>query len=108
MIGGLDLIRTEVERTGSIQAVADALGYSRTAISLALDGRYKGSTARIEARAHERLGRVHCPHQRQEIPLPTCQRLREAEMPTASPAAWRQWQACLTCPNNRSTDEVSP
>lgn len=104
MSGGLDLIRAEVERLGSVRAVADALGYSRSAVSLALSGTYPGSTARLEAAAVERLGRVLCPHQEQEIAVAACKRLREAPMQTSSRAAYRQWQACRTCAHNPDRD----
>ena len=102
---GLDLIRAEVERRGSIQAVAAELDYSRSAISLALAGRYPGSTERLEARAVERLGRVHCPHQERDISITECRRLRRAPMQTSSRAAFRQWQACRLCPNNPDREE---
>lgn len=52
--GWLDLLRAFVARCGSINAAARRLGYSRPAISMALNGKYKGETTRLQARVLER------------------------------------------------------
>ena len=102
----LELLRTRVARDGCA-AVGRAIGYSRTAVSLANAGKYPGGTEKLASAVMDRLGAVLCPHQGREIPMKTCRGLRSAPMPTANRSAYRQWQACRTRPHNPERDDVT-
>ncbi|MGD9611179.1 MAG: LacI family transcriptional regulator [Desulfovibrionaceae bacterium] len=92
------LLIGEAART-SIAATARRLGYSRTAVSLVLAGKYPGRTDRLAAKVLAELGRVTCPHLGREVTPGDCA-LNGGRMPTSSPAALRLWRACQTCPHN--------
>ena len=94
----LDFLADEAART-SIAATARRLGYSRTAVSLALAGKYPGSTDRLAATVLDILGRLACPHLEREVTPGECA-VNGGQMPTSSPAALRLWRACQTCPHN--------
>ncbi|MFG1409482.1 hypothetical protein V5G24_00080 [Xanthobacter sp. VTT E-85241] len=94
----LALLRDAVKQRRSIAAVAHALGYSRSAISMALAGKYVGGTARLRARILEVLvHQVQCPHLGEPIAPSACRDLRERPMSTANRDAIKQWQACRMC-----------
>ena len=92
----LQLLAEEVRRT-SIAATGRKLGYSRTAISLAVAGKYPGGTDKLAAKVFEVLGRVSCPQLDRMVTPAECA-ANAGEMPTSSPAALRLWRACQTCP----------
>jgi hypothetical protein len=93
----LVLLSAEATRT-SKAAVGRSLGYSRTAISLVLAGKYPGGTDKLAAKVLATLGWVVCPHlERRVSPVECAGNARE--MPTSSPAALRLWRACQTCPH---------
>ena len=95
-----DLLADEVART-DITAAAKCLGYSRTAVSLALAGKYPGRTDKLEKVVLSKLAdRVHCPFQGDLIAMTACETLRGLALPTSNPAALRQWRACQTCQHN--------
>lgn len=94
----LDFLAAEAART-SIAATARRLGYSRTAVSLALAGKYPGTTDRLAATVLDVLGRVACPHLGREVTPGECA-IHGGQIPTSSPAALRLWRACQTCPHN--------
>jgi hypothetical protein len=52
--GWLGILRAYVEQCGSIKLAAQHLGYSRPAISMALNGKYKGETTKLRARVMAR------------------------------------------------------
>jgi hypothetical protein len=55
------ILRAEVKRLGSIQAVADRLDYSRTVVSLVLAGKYGKSTDQLASAVITRLTNLVCP-----------------------------------------------
>ncbi len=91
------LLVGEVART-SIAATARRLGYSRTAVSLVLAGKYPGRTDTLAARVLAELGRVTCPHLGRTVTPGDCA-ISGGRVPTSSPAALRLWRACQTCPH---------
>ncbi len=95
----LTLLAADVAKTGSKAATARRVGISRTAVSLALAGKYPAEdTSRIEARVLAALaGRVPCPHEGTDIARPTCTDRSGRPMPMSSPAELRAWMACRTC-----------
>jgi len=99
----LELLAGAVEAAGGNKAaVGRELGCSRTAVSLLLSGQYKGSTDRMAARIITRYSRVDCPHLGQQVAPTHCKKFT-GPVPTASPAALRQWRACRACPHNPET-----
>lgn len=97
------LLSEEVART-SITAAARRLGYSRTAISLAVAGKYPGDTKKLAVKVLGELGTADCPHLERPVTVAECADAA-GEMPTSSPADLRLWRACQTCPNKPQTKQ---
>ncbi|GAB6127331.1 LacI family transcriptional regulator [Humidesulfovibrio idahonensis] len=95
---------SEAVAESSKAAVAEELGVSRPAVSLLLLGKYPGKTDRMAARILERYARLDCPHTGKSVTPDHCRKFC-GPVPTSSPAALRQWRACLTCPNNPNREE---
>lgn len=91
------LLTAEARRT-SITATAARLGYSRTAVSLALAGKYPGGTDKLAATVLETFRRTQCPHLDREVTPVECAK-HGGRVPTSSPAALRLWRACQACPH---------
>lgn len=97
----LNILQEQVEKNGSIQAVANQLGYSRPAISLALKGNYPGGTDRLAAKVIATFcDRIICPHTKHDISQGDCTDLRTRPLPQSDVSELRQWSACQSCPNN--------
>jgi len=94
----LTLLRQAVADS-SKATVAAELGVSRPAVSLLLLEKYPGKTDRMAARILERYARMDCPHTGKSVTPDHCRKFC-GQVPTASPAALRQWRACRACPNN--------
>jgi hypothetical protein len=94
----LDLIREEVAVRGSIAAAAQFVGVSRTALSLALAGKYTADTRKLEGKVLRALrGAVACPHLGATIPFEECAFNRTRGIPgTREKIA--HWLACQECP----------
>lgn len=95
--GWIGEIRSAVGRLGSIKAVADQLGYSRTAISLVLSGKYQKDTTKIEAAVRERLGQVQCPFQGVVISGTSCLEHQARDEPAPGGEEFWHWRACRSC-----------
>ncbi|MNF63358.1 hypothetical protein D3C84_450590 [compost metagenome] len=94
------LLAAEVEQSNRTQA-GERIGMSRSAVSLALGNRYPSrSTAGIERRVMEALGRIDCLALGEPIDAEHCRGYREQKAPTHNPQAMRHWKACQHCPNN--------
>ncbi|WP_165676496.1 hypothetical protein [Metapseudomonas otitidis] len=101
------LLAREVERS-TRSRVAERVGISRTAVTLALQNRYPSpSTARIERRVLEALGRIECVALGEVIDSTQCQSYRERPAPTHNPPAMQHWRACQHCPHNPNCTEKS-
>ncbi len=96
----LMLLRSQADAT-SITATAAKLGYSRSAISLALAGRYPGGTDKLKTAVLLKLQRLHCPHLGIEIEGVKCRDNANRPMPTGNPQELKFWRACQRCPNHR-------
>ncbi|MCT4654387.1 MAG: MarR family transcriptional regulator [Cohaesibacter sp.] len=105
----MELLLEQKARLGSIQAVANVLGVSRTQVSLYLSGTYAnrgGRADKLEAKVLEVFGSLKlCPHQQTEITPQSCQEARTAPMPTSDPAKLKLWIACKACPLNPKQQE---
>lgn len=103
----LNILREEIERAGSIQAVADQLGYKRPSISLALNGKYVGSTNKIRAKVIATFcDRVLCPHTNLDLSQIDCEYTRTGPLPMSDAKALDQWTACKFCPNNPDAKQI--
>ena len=103
------LLREEVRATNCTLA-ARKIGYSRSAVSLALAGKYPGGTDRIRAAVLACL-HVRCPHLSRDIRQAECFDYQDRPLPTGSPQALRHWRACRACPNRKNDnakEETSP
>lgn len=92
-----DLLEANVAAKGQA-AVARALGYSDTTLSLVRRDKYPGGTDRIAAKVLEVYGEVPCPFLERSIPAEQCRRTSLSPVPTSSPRALRHWSACRSCP----------
>jgi len=105
----LNILREEVARAGSIKAVADQLGYKRPSISLALNGKYVGSTDKIRAKVIATFcDRIVCPHTNADLAQADCEFIRTGPMPQSDAKALNQWTACQFCPNNPNARRPKP
>lgn len=96
------LLAAEVAASSKTKA-SQRIGMSRTAVSLVLANRYASpSTAGVERRVMETLGRIQCVALDESITTEQCQHYREKPAPTHNPLAMQQWRACQHCPINPS------
>lgn len=81
-----------------LAGVAEALGYSRPALSRYVNGSY-GDGARLEAAILERYqGLRLCPHEGEELPVALCRKRAHAPEPYGGNARHAAWSACQRCP----------
>ena len=90
------MLRRSADRT-SIQAAADAVGFSRAMISLVLSGKYGKSTDNLERAVLARLDSVDCPHLSRELTRAECDRFHRRGTPQSDAVALRHWVACRRC-----------
>lgn len=96
----INLLSAEVERTNKTVA-SQRIGMSRSAVSLVLANRYPSpSTAGVERRVLDVLGRLDCVALGDVVNAEQCQSYREKPAPTHNPQAMQHWVACLHCPHN--------
>jgi hypothetical protein len=94
---GMELLRAQVAKTSAAN-VALELGYSRTAISLLLNGKYPSDGARIARKAFDFYdNRRHCPHLQVEITGRECRGYATQPFSVGNPARTRHLQACWRC-----------
>jgi len=94
------LLAAEVTATDRTKAAA-RIGMSRTAVSLILANKYSSpSTAGVERRVMEVLGRIECVAVGETLTVEQCQGFYRRPVPTHNPMAMQHWRACQQCPNN--------
>lgn len=94
------LLAREVEQSSRTLAGA-RIGMSRTTVTLVLGNRYPAtSTAGVERRVMEALGRIDCVAVGEVVTVEQCQTYREKPAPTHNPPAMQGWRACQHCPHN--------
>ncbi|MBA4289369.1 MAG: hypothetical protein C0439_10400 [Pseudomonas sp.] len=92
---GAEVARSNMTKTGQ------RIGMSRTAVSLVLANRYPSpSTAGVERRVMDVLGRLECVALGEVVTSAQCQSYREKAAPTHNPSAMQNWRACQFCANN--------
>lgn len=97
----MKLLREKVAELGQAQVARD-LGYSASAISQVLHGKYQGSLDNLLERVAEVYGSdvVSCPVLG-DIPLGRCSEERRKPFAATNAQRVRQWRACQNCPKNR-------
>ncbi len=96
---GAEVARSNMTETGK------RIGMSRSAVSLVLANRYPSpSTAGVERRVMDALGRLDCVAIDAEVTAEQCQSYREKPAPTHNPNTMQQWKACQHCAFNPSCD----
>ncbi|WP_447588698.1 helix-turn-helix domain-containing protein [Aquipseudomonas campi] len=94
------LLAREVEQSNRTRA-AERIGMSRSAVSLILSNRYPSpSTAGVERRVLDALGRIECVAIGDVVTVEQCQTYRARPAPTHNPMAMQHWRACQHCPSN--------
>jgi hypothetical protein len=94
------LLAAEVGVSNRTRA-AERVGISRTAVSLILVNKYSSpSTAGVERRVLDSLGRIDCVAVGEVITIEQCQSHRDKPAPTHKPHAMQHWRACQHCPYN--------
>ncbi|PHR19271.1 MAG: LacI family transcriptional regulator [Hoeflea sp.] len=100
MVSWLELLRAEVAKANVTQ-VADAIGYARTSVSLALNGKYCGSTDNLAAAVLRTYSdRVACPFLGSPLTRTDCEDYRRQAIPQSNAQALRHWRACRSCVHN--------
>lgn len=109
----MDVLRAEAAKPNTTkQAIADALGVSRTAISLLIAGKYTARTDKVTRKIADKVMDLYahrrwCPHLHRSIAQSACTEHRSTPMPMSDPAALRHWVACKNCPQNPNRKEAS-
>lgn len=86
----------------SIGEAAAKVGYSRTAVSQALAGKYPGDLSKMEKKVIQALElpmAVDCPQLKLALPTSMCNQFSAVPAPIHNPVAIQTWRACQTCPN---------
>ncbi len=88
------------------RTVAAELGYGRSSVCLAKNGKYPGGTSKIEARVLEVYsgddGVFFCPAMDKTVLPDECREFAARPMPTSSPFAMRKWRKCQECHHRKS------
>lgn len=94
------LLAKEVTATSRTAAGA-RINMSRSAVSLVLENKYPSpSTARIEKRVMDVLGRIECVATGDTLTVEQCQGFYQREAPTHNPQAMQHWRVCQQCQFN--------
>lgn len=94
------LLAKEVTATSRTHA-ALRIKMSRTTVSLVLDNKYPcPTTAGVERRVMEVLGRIECVATGETLTVEQCQGFYQRSAPTHNPLAMQHWRVCQQCPFN--------
>lgn len=83
----------------TIKAIAEGIGYSRTAVSLWWNARYPAEGSRLEAEILRRFAVRTCPHDGRNKAPEECRLSAHRPRPCGFPDAEAQWLACQSCPH---------
>ncbi|MFW2176632.1 MULTISPECIES: LysR family transcriptional regulator [unclassified Moraxella] len=94
----IEAVKEEAEQDGcSLTTIADKIGYARPSLSLAVSGKYVGSTDHIRDAYIEYRKQVLCPYINDTVSRSYCIDHATGDAPTHHPAKLRHWQACKKC-----------
>ena len=88
--------------------LAEKLGYSHTAVTLYMNGKYPGGVRRFELAIVDKFSAIDCPFLGRSISRATCTGYATRDCPSASPLALRHWQACQRCALNPTRANAAP
>lgn len=94
-------LATAAVKASNRAAVALEIGYSRTAISLYMAGKYGAGAEKLEAAILARYDLYPCPHTGQEVSGPDCNRRASSPRPFGGRAKEANWLACQSCQHNK-------
>lgn len=80
-----------------IAGVAEAIGLSRTTLSLVAADKYPARTDKVAAKIVAVYDRHDCPHLGESITRALCREHANRPAPTSSPRDMRFWRACQSC-----------
>ncbi|WP_398309307.1 helix-turn-helix domain-containing protein [Zoogloea sp.] len=89
----------------SITDLASRIGYSRTALSLFLSGKYFANPQIVARALLLQLDKLECPFTGEEIQADVCKRRHTALKPFGNPEKLAYWTTCQSCANNPSSEE---
>lgn len=89
-------LKAEIART-SLTAVAAAIGYARPSLSLAVNGKYVGSTDNIRDAYIAYRRQVDCPFTGEKVTPAYCREVYSEEPPLHNPNRMRHWRTCQGC-----------
>lgn len=99
MSKAMDLAQAQLAAGHTKQAIANDIGYKRTAVSLYMRGKYCEGVAKIEAAIVKRYDRRICPSDGEEKQPAQCQRIALRPRPSGFPDAETLWVCCQACPH---------
>lgn len=95
----LALIEEGMRRYGTLAAFAQAVGYSRPALSRRRNGSYGKDTRDLDDAIRAAVNLRECPHFSRPIAIRDCDAQRTKPMPRSNADALRHWSACRSCPH---------
>lgn len=94
-----ELLEDQLMRGVMKKTIAEAIGYSRPAVSRYLAKSYGAGVEKIEAAIIRRYERHTCPADGQQKSLLHCKNFALRPRPHGFPDAESLWLVCQTCPN---------
>lgn len=105
MSRALELLRQQIEAGKPMARIATEIGYSRTAVSLFVNGKYERDSRRLEATIVHTYDRRHCPQLGEEVSPDLCRRKACVPKPFGGTARLNFWQGCQRCPHRPDNHE---
>lgn len=99
MSRALELCFAQLGLGKSRQQIADAIGYSRPAVSLFMGGNYGANVKDIEAAILKTFDRRECPHTAELVDPATCHKKALSPKPFGGATRLAWWSACQSCPH---------
>jgi hypothetical protein len=88
------------------QQVSVDIGYSRTAVSLYLSGKYRADAADLETAICRAYDRRHCPHTGASVEPGLCRKKALSPKPFGGAERLAWWTTCQTCPHKPLKEEA--
>lgn len=102
----IEVLQQEVSRSNHKEA-GKRIGYSRSAVSLAVKGVYPGGTDNIRRAVMQELaGEIECPHLGELISKDDCSHIQKLPLSTSNMNLRRHRKACAHCQFNTSVKEL--
>ena len=105
MSRAFELLNAELAAGKTKQRIADEIGYSRSAVSLYLNGKYERNVAAIEAAVVRVYDVMMCPHINETVRIDLCRRKALGPKPFGGTARLEWRLCCQTCPHRPAEPE---